>query len=125
MYDEQLKHEQDKLRDQINGLPSPLRKHYYEREQHVLRDPDTYAVLNYFFVCGLHHFYLGKAKHGLINVLVMALGIIFWQFYGFVLVVLVILIELPQLFRSQNIVAQHNLAVRQQLLVEVLSEAQS
>ena len=116
---EQLKAEENSLRDQIGLLPREARKHYYQLEAESIRDPDTYAVLNYFFVCGLHHFYLGKTVRGLLNLLVMLVGLLLWEFYGFVLVILVIVVELPQLFRSQTIVYRHNIKVMRNTLDKV------
>ena len=119
---EQLQRQEDRLRDEIGDLPAPLRKHYYQLEQKSLKDPDTYAVLNYFFVCGLHHFYLNKPLFGFLNLIVMLIGVIFWEMFGWVLVLIVIAVELPQLFRSQNIVKKYNLDVMQRTLNEVRRE---
>lgn len=119
---EDLTRQEDALRDEIGDLPPNQRKQYYELEKQAIRDPDTYAVLNYFFVCGLHHFYLGKTRYGLLNVFFMLVGLFFWEFYGWVLVVLVFVVELPQLFRSQRIVQQYNLNVMRETLEEIRSE---
>ena len=50
------------LRDSANKveLTDEQRKEYYDRFRREVRDPDTYAVLNYFFLAGLHHMYLGN-----------------------------------------------------------------
>ena len=121
MSDQQLEHQEDQLRDEIGSLAPHLRKQYYQLERKAIRDPDTYAVLNYFFICGLHHFYLNKPLLGIFNLLAMLIGILLWQFYGYILVLLVIIIELPQLFRSQTIVRQYNLKVMRKTLQQVQS----
>ena len=53
---------------------------------------------------------------GMINLLLMLVGLALLPFYGWVLIVLVLLIELPQLFQSQAIVRQHNIDVMRQVL---------
>ena len=119
---EQLKLEEDELRKEIAALPTELKKLYFRTEEQRIKDPDTYAVLNYFFLAGLHHFYLGKSLFGALNLLAMLLGIIFFEFGGWVLFILVIVIELPQLFRSQSIVQKYNNGVMRNTLSELTSE---
>ena len=62
---EELEQEEDELRAQISALPDPERKRYYQQIKPRIRDPDTYAALNYSIVAGLHHFYLGHWGRGL------------------------------------------------------------
>ena len=52
--------EEEALRSEINHLPDELRAQFYNEVKNKIKDPDTYAALNWFFICGLHHFYLGK-----------------------------------------------------------------
>jgi TM2 domain-containing membrane protein YozV len=115
----ELNKETDALRSRATLLPIPLRRAYYEQEAKVIRDPDTYAVLNYFFICGLHHLYLGKALAGVLCFVAFVLGVIFFPIGGFILIILVILIELPQLFMSERIVHQYNNDVSRQLLEQL------
>jgi TM2 domain-containing membrane protein YozV len=114
-----LKNEEDELRKVISALSTEQKKEYYRLEESRIKDPDTYAVLNYFFLAGLHHFYLGKYAPGVLNLIAMLIGLVFFEFYGWVLFVIVIVIELPQLFRSQTIVQKYNNNVMRETLNEV------
>lgn len=105
------KQREESLREDLRALPDAERKAFYEAYQPRLRDPDTYAVLNWLFLAGLHHFYLGRWLRGLVNLAVMlgGLALLFvspWA--GFGLIVFVTLLEVPALLRSQLIVQHHN-----------------
>ena len=113
---DELKKQEDSLRKRIALLSAAEKKAYYTMEEKRIKDPDTYAVLNYFFLAGLHHFYLGKPVWGLLNLLTMIIGLIFIQSFGLILIGIVLIVELPQLFRSQKIVQKHNNQVMQQIL---------
>jgi len=119
---QQLSDEEEALRNQIRELPDPQRKTYYRFEKQRLKDPDTYAVLNYIFLGGLHHFYLGRNARGLFNLLVSLAGIFLWfsfPLFGLALIVFVIVIELPQLFKAQQVIYAHNNQLMRQILDEV------
>ena len=45
-----LKDEEDRLREKLRALSDEQRKQYYRLERERLKDPDTYAVLNYFLL---------------------------------------------------------------------------
>jgi len=108
---QQLRDEEEALRDDIRALNDEQRKEYYRLERQAIKDPDTYAVLNYFFLGGLHHFYLGKFARGLFNLVITVLGLIFLfvlPLLGFALIIFVFLIELPKLIRAQRIIHQYN-----------------
>ena len=111
---------QEELRGRINALENPARKTYYERFKQELKDPDTYAVLNYFFLAGLHHMYLGKFLRGSLNffILTLGLGLIIggcvWA--GSLLMASILLMELMALFRSEVIVIQHNNELSEDIL---------
>lgn len=117
--DRALEDEEDALRSQVTALEPDARKHYYRLERERIRDPDTYAVLNYFIVGGLHHFYLGKYLFGAINLLAVLVGILTLTSFGLLLIAAVVIIELPQLFRSQSIVRRFNNEVMKACLSEV------
>jgi len=117
----QLKQQEEALRDDIAKLPKEVRKTYYQLEEQRVKDPDTYAVLNWFFAAGLHHFYLGKHLFGACNLVLMLVGLLFIETYGIFLILLVFIVELPQLFRSQNIVHQYN----NQVMLDTLNELKS
>ena len=112
---DQVEQQEEILRSQIRELDETKRKKFYSRYSAQLKDPDTYAVLNFFFITGLHHFYLTNHLQGSFNLsgLVIGLILIFGDsesgvVTGFSLLVLVTIIELPALFRSQVIVTDYN-----------------
>jgi len=103
---------EEELRLQVRELPDEKRKTFYERAEKELKDPDTFAVLNYLFIAGLHHFYLGRWLRGLINLAVFSAGIYLiyleqWK-NGLIVIVIITLLELYALFRSQIIVKHYN-----------------
>lgn len=73
---EQVEQRQEQLREQIALLPQKQRKHFYQRWQKQVKDPDSYAVLNYLLLAGLHHFYLGKWLRGAVNLLISVIAIL-------------------------------------------------
>lgn len=108
----QVREDDERLRETIRGLSDAERSDFYRSYNESIRDPDTYAVLNWFFLAGLHHFYLGRFFRGSLNLLVMVLGIFFLLSkpeLGFILIAGILLIEIPALFRSQIIVEHHNI----------------
>jgi len=124
MTDESLRQEEEQLRAQIAKLNIEQKKQYYALEVEQVKDPDTYAVLNWAFLAGLHHFYLGKWQRGLLNLVLMLIGVILWLSTigivpGAVLIALVFVIELPQLFNSQKIIHRYNNELMKRLLKQV------
>lgn len=108
MTSEELNAQEEQLRAKVNALPTEQRKQFYQLQKHHIKDPDTYAVLNWFFAAGLHHFYLGKFQRGAVNLTLMLIGLLTIYSFGILLIIIVLLIELPQLFKSQRIVHQYN-----------------
>jgi hypothetical protein len=109
---ESVKQKAEKLREVLRALDDPARVGYYQKYEKVVKDPDTYAVLNWFFLAGLHHFYLGKLSRGLMNLGLMLGGILLMTEapgWGLLLILAVVAIELPALFRSQVIVENNNI----------------
>lgn len=103
---------EEELRLAIRELPDTKRKAFYERAEHELKDPDTFAVLNYLFIAGLHHFYLGRWFRGLINLAVFSGSVYLiylgqWR-NGFIVFGIITALELYALFRSQIIVKNYN-----------------
>jgi TM2 domain-containing membrane protein YozV len=118
---EELRQEEDQLREQIASLSLEQKKQYYAQELQQIKDPDTYAALNWFFVAGLHHFYLGKWQRGLVNILFMVIGLILYfssvfTVIGVSLILFIFIIELPQLFNSENIIHRYNNQLMKKLL---------
>ena len=109
---EEVQRREEALRLRVVDLDSSQRKIYYDRVMKAIRDPDTFAVLNYFFIAGLHHFYLGRYVRGLTNLAILVVGILLWTagYPGYWLILVVVLIELMALFRSEVIVQDYILS---------------
>ncbi|GAA5101032.1 hypothetical protein [Wohlfahrtiimonas larvae] len=107
-----LKQEEESLRNEISQLTDDQRRNIYQYLDIHLKNPDTYAALNYFFICGLHHYYLKKWGRGTFNIIIMLLGIILIftsiSWLGCILIITIFIVEIPQLFQSQKIVYQYN-----------------
>ena len=112
--------EEERLRRIAAELPQEQRGAFYREATRELRDPDTYAALNWFFLVGLHHFYLRRWFRGAVNlgVFLVGVGLLFAQQFlaGIALIVLISLAELWALFRSQVIVQDWNNRVYRRLL---------
>lgn len=112
--------EEESLRKAIRELPEEQRAEFYRQAGNAVKDPDTYAALNWFFVTGLHHFYLGRWQWGLVDIVALFvaigcfLGGLIWA--GVVLLLIVYSWELWQLFRSQIIVQDWNNRLYRDLL---------
>ena len=120
---EQLRLEENQLRAQVAALSVAQKRRYYAQELQHIKDPDTYAALNWVFVAGLHHFYLGKWQKGLINLTLMFSGVLLYlssvfALLGAVLILFVFIIELPQLFNSENVINNYNNRLMERLLVQ-------
>jgi len=117
---EEVDAEEESLRKAARELSEEQRAEFYRQAGKVVKDPDTYAALNWFFIAGLHHFYLGRWRWGLIDLgaLVVAIGCflvgLVWP--AVVLLLIVYSWELWQLFRSQIIVQDWNNRLYRDLL---------
>jgi len=104
--------EEEELRQSIRQLEDQQRAAFYASIKPKLRDPDTYAALNWFFVTGIHHFYLGRWVWGTIDLLTFMFGIALmiggYVATGIVLILTISALELWALFRSQIIVQDQN-----------------
>lgn len=123
MNEQQLSDEEDQLRQTIATLSPEQRRTYYRLERPQLRDPDTYAALNWLAPAGLHHFYLKRTLRGSLNLLLFLLGLALlpqdiWP--GLLIWVLVELTELPQLFRAQLLVHRYNNNIMRSCLRQVI-----
>lgn len=119
---QQVDAEEERLRELAAALPDLQRQQFFQQLKRELRDPDTYAALNWCFLAGLHHFYLGQWRHGLFNLLVFIAGLALlfspWTWLGVVLIVLISVAELWALFRSQIIIQHWNNQIMRRLLEE-------
>jgi TM2 domain-containing membrane protein YozV len=117
---EEVDAEEESLRRAIRKLSDEQRAEFYRQAGKAVKDPDTYAALNWFFIAGLHHFYLGRWQWGLIDLgaLFAAIGCfgagLVWL--GAILLLIVYSWELWQMFRSQIIVQDWNNRLYRDLL---------
>jgi len=118
--------EESVLREEIRNLPDDMRKEFYSKIEDRIKDPDTYAVLNWFFIAGIHHFYLQKWLNGFINIGIFIIGILFlcsgslgFTEIGIVLLLMLFIVESKQLFKSQQIVQDYNNMVTRKVLDEL------
>ena len=114
---------EEQLRLIVRDLPDEKRKQFYALAKKKLKDPDTFAVLNYLFITGLHHFYLGKWFRGLFNItaFVVAIALMFsgvWL-WGLGLFLVITASELYALFRAQIIVQDYNNRVMENTLQQL------
>lgn len=118
--------EEERLSELARQLPEAQRKAFYQEVKRELRDPDTYAALNWFFIAGLHHFYLGRWVRGIVDLGLFLFGValiiaqLTWP--GVALILLVSAWELWALFRSQIIVQDWNNKLYQRLLSRYTSQ---
>ena len=115
--------EEEAIRLRARELPDEQRREYHERLRRELKDPDTYATLNYFFLTGIHHMYLDKYLRGITNLVVLLIGIVCFvsgiPILGTLIVGFILTIELMALFRSQVVVADHNNQVMKRILDDI------
>ena len=112
--------EEEAIRLTVRELPDEQRKTYFEQAEQKLKDPDTFAVLNYLFIAGLHHFYLGRWLRGLINLAVFGASVYLmyleqWR-NGLIVFAIITALELYALFRSQIIVQDYNNRISRKIL---------
>ena len=111
---------EEALRLRVRELDDEARKAFYRQFNQRLKDPDTYAVLNYLFITGLHHFYLGRYWRGLVNVLVLCAGVallfagMLWA--GLLAILAITILELGELFQAEAIVTDYNNGLMEELL---------
>lgn len=115
--------EEEQLSARITELTDAQRKEFYATVKNKIKDPDTYAALNWFFITGLHHFYLGKWLSGMFDLILFIIGvtliIIGLNSVGILLIVLISIVELWALFRAQIIVQDYNNRVYETALNEL------
>ncbi len=102
--------QEEDIRDRMRELDDAARQRIYTLAAKQTKSAETYAMCNYIFIAGLHHFYLGKVGRGLLNLGVFILGLITLPLYGIGLLFIlgILIVEVPALFRSQTIVKDHN-----------------
>lgn len=109
---ETIQEDEERIRKWVRELPDDKRLQFFQQTEQALKDPDTYAALNYLFIAGLHHFYLGRWLRGFINLSIFITGavLLFTQFTaaGLLLLIGITVIELKDLFYSQLVVQDYN-----------------
>ncbi len=119
--------EEERIRGLVRQLPDDKRFVFFQEAEKRLKDPDTYATLNYLLIAGLHHFYLGNWLRGLTNLAIFLIGIVMlftpMIIVGILLILTVSVIELYALFKSQIIVQAHNNAVMKKIYQEITSSS--
>jgi TM2 domain-containing membrane protein YozV len=120
---DELQEQEERIRARVMALPDSRRAAYFTLLEKKLKDPDTYATLNFIFIAGLHHFYLGRWARGLLNILVFWVGIalLFTGFFtlGIITILAITAVEFYELFRSQSIVQDYNNRLMETLYREV------
>ena len=118
--------QQEQIRRQVRELSDEKRKLYYRLFEQRVKDPDTYATLNYIFIAGLHHFYIGKWQLGLLNICAFGGGIALvlsgFTELGIAAIVGIAIFELYELFRSQVIIQAHNNQISLAALAEIQNQ---
>lgn len=122
---ETIEREEEALRQRARELSDDKRAEFFRESSRAIRDPDTYAALNWGAPAGIHHFYLGRWQRGLINLLGLMAGILMllngWLIAGAGLIALIVVVELFELFRAQRIVAHYNNRVMKRILDRIES----
>ena len=119
-----VEYESQRLKERVRELNDDQRRHYFNLLEPALKDHDTYAVLNYLLLPGLHHFYLGKFFRGSLNLIILltVTSLIFFTKYVFVgtlIIFFILIVELLALFRSQVIVMNHNNHLSKEILESI------
>ena len=119
-----VEYESQRLKERVRELNDDQRRHYFNLLEPALKDHDTYAVLNYLLLPGLHHFYLGKFFRGSLNLIILLTGtsLIFltkYVFVGTLIIFFILIVELLALFRSQVIVMNHNNHLSKEILESI------
>lgn len=115
--------EEERIRAEVRQLEGDQRSRFYREFEEQVKDPDTYAVLNYLFISGLHHFYLGRWLRGAINLSLFVIAVAFllnqqWLI-GLGIIAAVSIVELYALFRSQLIVQDFNNRLMRSILAKI------
>ncbi len=125
---ERIEMEEELLRAKAQTLPESQRKDFFKLQSKQLKDPDTYAALNWLFLGGIHHFYLRKYLLFAIELCILVVAIVLLAL-GFrsalLLVCALTLYELPHLFCAQRIVRQWNLQSSQAIYHQLRAQAKS
>lgn len=120
--------DEERIRKMVRELADDKRSRFFREVEKQLKDPDTYATLNFLFIAGLHHFYLGKWVRGFINLGIFLTGFVmlFTSLAGVGLLLLIVItaVELKALFQSQTVVQDYNNGVMERIYREVAAQTE-
>lgn len=124
---EAIQQKEEHIRQLVRALPDHKRLKFFKETEKKLKDADTYATLNFIFITGLHHLYLGKWGRGLINIIIFFTGIIM-LFTGLIaigifMLIAITIVELYALFRAQLIVQDYNNNIMEAIYLDINKEA--
>jgi hypothetical protein len=120
--------QEDYLRSKIQNLSDDDKKLFYLKIENEIKDPDTYATLNWFFLSGLHHLYLKRWFKGVSNLILFIIStlLLFSEniFFGIGIGILItiFIVELSELFNSQSIVSNYNNEITNKVLNSILKK---
>ncbi len=124
-----IEQDEERIRKMVRELPDDKRLWFFREAEKQLKDPDTYATLNFLFIAGLHHFYLGKWVRGFINLGVFLAGAVMLftslSGVGLLLLIAVMVIELKALFQSQTVVQDYNNGVMERIYREITARKEA
>ncbi|MDQ7091016.1 MAG: hypothetical protein Q9M50_10290 [Methylococcales bacterium] len=114
---------EESIRKKVRNLSDDQRLAFFKESEKKLKDPDTYATLNYIFIAGLHHFYLGKWGLGLMNISIFWTGVILlfsdYTTSGLVVIAAISIFEFYELFKSQVIVQEYNNKMMEEIYTQI------
>lgn len=124
---EAIQQKEEHIRQLVRALPDHKRLKFFKETEKKLKDADTYAALNFIFIAGLHHFYLGKWGRGLINIVIFFAGVVM-LFTGLIaigifMLIAITIVELYALFRAQLIVQDYNNNIMEAIYRDINKEA--
>ncbi|MDZ7748108.1 MAG: TM2 domain-containing protein [Halofilum sp. (in: g-proteobacteria)] len=112
--------EEERLRKAVRELPDDVRRAVHLDVNRNLCDPDTYAVLNWFFLLGIHRLYLRRWGRAAANIALFLGGLTAIAagapVVGGMMIAVVVLWEFWELFRSQIIVQAWNNGLTREVL---------
>ncbi|MFS1429068.1 hypothetical protein LMH73_018460 [Vibrio splendidus] len=127
---EEIESKEDSLADMIRILSHEQREAYYTRLASEVKDPDTYASLNYFFILGLHHLYLGKSETFavetsalLFSIMLISTDITALGIMGAISLIAIAGYQMSQLFLSQRMVRKHNYETSISIYLDILKSS--
>jgi TM2 domain-containing membrane protein YozV len=120
---EEVDNKEESIRLRVSRLADDKRRLYFSRLEKEIKDPDTYAALNWLLLAGLHHFYLRKYQRGAINLISFFVGAAFLfsdsPAIGTIIIGLIFIFELYELFFSQSIIKQYNNDKSENILLDL------